>query len=107
MILKLAIKNVPELLLRVFEINGYNYYREKQDHFKPSLNLEGLVPAKERVFNFTQPPQVQHIEEFKLPELYKKSGLFVIEFIGNGTSSRAVIRKGSLALVSRVTPVGH
>lgn len=51
--LKVAVKNVPELLLRVFEINGYNYYREKKDTFKPSLNLEGLVPAQERIFKFT------------------------------------------------------
>ena len=44
-VLKVAVKNVPELLLRVFEINGHNYYREKKTPFKPSLNLEGLVPA--------------------------------------------------------------
>lgn len=42
-----------------------------------------------------------------MPELAKRSGLFVIEFIGNGTSCRAVIRKGSLAVVSRPTATGH
>lgn len=43
--MRLAIKNVPELLLRVFEINTQNYYREKNAAFRSDLNLEGLVPA--------------------------------------------------------------
>lgn len=34
-------------------------------------------------------------------------GLFVIEFIGNGVSSRAVIKKGSLSLIQKPTSFGH
>jgi len=33
--------------------------------------------------------------------------LFIVEFIGNGVSARAVIKKGSLSLVHRSTIAGH
>jgi hypothetical protein len=36
-----------------------------------------------------------------------KRGLFVVEFIGNGKSSRAVVRKGQLRFVERIGVAGH
>jgi hypothetical protein len=36
-----------------------------------------------------------------------KVGLFIVEFIGNGMSSRAVIKKGSLSLIHKPTIAGH
>jgi len=44
---------------------------------------------------------------FDLPELDNKVGLFVIEFISNGYSSRAVIKKGTLSLITKSTIAGH
>jgi hypothetical protein len=32
--------------------------------------------------------------------------MFVIEFIGNGKSSRAIIKKGALTLIKQPTPAG-
>ena len=34
-------------------------------------------------------------------------GLFIIEMLGNGTSARAVIKKGSLSLIHKSTVAGH
>ena len=34
-------------------------------------------------------------------------GLFIVEFIGNGLSARAVIKKGSLSLIHKPTIAGH
>ncbi len=34
-------------------------------------------------------------------------GVFVVEFIGNGKSSRAVIRKGKLYVTDKIGPAGH
>jgi hypothetical protein len=34
-------------------------------------------------------------------------GLFIIEFLGNGCSARAVVKKGSLSLIHRSTVAGH
>lgn len=44
---------------------------------------------------------------FEFPQLDNRVGLFVIEFISNGYSSRAVIKKGSLSLISKSTIAGH
>ncbi len=42
-------------------------------------------------------PLVKRRHEFIFQELSnKKRGVFIIEFIGNGFSSRAVIKKGAL-----------
>ncbi len=49
---RVAVQNVSSLLLRVFEVNTENYYLEKGEPFRADLNLEGLVPAQERVFSF-------------------------------------------------------
>ena len=34
-------------------------------------------------------------------------GLFIVELIGNGHSSRAVIKKGNLSLIHKSTMAGH
>jgi len=38
---------------------------------------------------------------FEFPEIGSKTGLFVIDFISNGYSSRAVIKKGGLSYVTK------
>ena len=43
--LDLRLKNVAQLLVRVFEINTENYYRQHLAAFRSDLNLEGLLPA--------------------------------------------------------------
>ena len=44
--------------------------------------------------------------EFDFPELNKR-GVYVIEFIGNGKSSRALVTKGNLRVLEKVGPAGH
>lgn len=48
-----------------------------------------------------------HAESFSFPSLSDKIGLFIVEFVGNGHSARAVIKKGQLSLVHRSTIAGH
>jgi hypothetical protein len=36
-----------------------------------------------------------------------KVGLFIVEFIGNGMSGRAIIKKGSLSLIHKPGVAGH
>ena len=44
---------------------------------------------------------------FDFPELDNKLGLFVIEFISNGYSSRAIIKKGTLSVIYKQTISGQ
>lgn len=106
-ILKVEIKNVPTLYIKVFEINTENYYRKDLSLFKTDINLDGLVASIEKTMEFKQSPQIKFIEELKFPELKGKSGLFIIELIGNSRSSRAVMKIGILSYLSMPTIKGQ
>jgi len=101
------IKNVPKLFIKVFEINTENYYRKNMSVFKTDINLDGLVASIERIQEYKESPQIKFKEELKFPELKGKAGLYVIELIGNGRSSRAVIKIGTLSVIIRQTVAGQ
>lgn len=42
-----------------------------------------------------------------MPELEKQLGMFIVELEGEGVTSRAIIRKGTIILKNKLTPVGH
>ena len=71
--------------------------------FTSDTNLDGLVANYEKVYDYTKiPPNVRHVEKVELssdPAARTKRCLCVIEFVGNGLTSRAVVQKGNLTLV--------
>lgn len=105
--IQLELKNVPTLYVKVFEINAENYYKSKMNPIRSDINLEGLVSSIERVVDHKEPPQIRYREEIKFPELQGKKGVFIIEFIGNGISARAVIKLGLLSVISVPTVAGQ
>lgn len=105
--LHLELKNVPTLYVKIFEFNSENYYRKNLAPFRTDVNLDGLISTDEKVFEFKEPPQKKFRFEIDFPELDNKIGLFVIEMISNGYSSRAVIKKGSLSLITKSTIAGQ
>ena len=46
--LDLFVKNVPNLLVKVFEVNTLNFYRTRQREVDTDINLDGLVANAER-----------------------------------------------------------
>jgi hypothetical protein len=58
-------------------------------------------------YNYDQPANMHHNESFKFPDLNDKIGLFIIEFVGNGLCARAVVKKGSLQIITKSTIAGH
>lgn len=105
--LGVELKNVPKLFIKVFEINTENYYRKHLAPFKTDINLDGLIASIERTVEFAQPPHLRFQETLNFPQLKGKVGLYVIELIGNGKSSRAVVKIGTLSLVTRNTVAGQ
>ncbi len=103
----IELKNVPTLFIKVFEINTENYYRKNMSPFKTDVNLDGLIASIERTVEYKQAPQILFREELKFPELKNKMGLFVIELIGNGRSSRAILKIGTLSVITRPTVAGQ
>ena len=43
--LTLDIKNVPELVMKVFQFNTETYYKKNLKPFDTSINLQGMVPS--------------------------------------------------------------
>ena len=104
--LDLFVKNVKTLIVKVYEINAANFYRQNQTDVNTDINLDGLVANQEKTYEYPDPPLRRASRHFEFTEL-TKPGVYVIDFIGNGQSSRAVIRKGQLRHLVRTTTAGH
>ena len=72
------------------------------------MNLDGLIATKESTHTFNDNPIVKKLRSFKFEQITQaKRGIFIIEFIGNGISSRAIIKKGRLKLLSEFHHAGQ
>ena len=104
--LDVDVKNVKTLIVKMYEINTITYYRDTQREVDTSINLDGLVANEENSNNYDEVALRRVRRHFDFPTL-KKPGVYVVEFIGNGSSSRALIRKGQLHFLERVGTAGH
>ena len=104
--LQAFVKNVPNLIVKVYEINTLNYYRETGRPLDLALNLDGLVASAERRVAYSDSPERRTLRTFDFPEL-KNRGAYVIELIGNGKSSRALVQKGRLNVLQEATAAGQ
>ena len=104
--LDLYVKNVPNLLVKVFEVNTANYYRAVQREVDTDINLDGLVANSEQTHPSADPPLRRVARSFAFPQL-TRPGVYVIDFIGNGKSSRALVRKGRLRPVVTTGTLGQ
>src|SRR5207244_7240843 len=104
--LELNVKNVPSLIVKVFEVNTGTVYRTKLHEVDTDLNLDGLVANSERVVKYDDSPFRRVTRKFDFPEL-TKPGVYVVDFIGAGKSSRALVRKGHLRPLVATGPAGQ
>lgn len=104
--LDVSLKNVPSLIVKVFEVNTLNYHRENQRDVSTDINLDGMVANDETTHEYKDTSLRRVTRRFEFPKLDKR-GTYVIDFIGNGQSSRALIRKGQLRFLVRTVPVGQ
>src|SRR5262249_46913567 len=102
----LFVKNVRTMLVKVFEVNTKNVYRTTLKEVDTDINLDGLVANSENVQKYDDPPLRRLPRRFELPGL-TKPGIYVIDFIGSGKSSRALIRKGRLRPLVVTGPAGQ
>lgn len=102
----LFVKNVPNLVVKVFELNTQNFYRQNLLEIDTDINLDGLVANEEKAHAYGEPPLRRVARHFDFPTL-TKPGVYVIDFIGNGKSSRVLVRKGKLRHLVRASTAGH
>ena len=76
------LKNVPTLIVKVYEINTTAYYLAKKSQIPKDMCLDGLVAKTETIHNYSEvPPIVKFRRTFTFPELNKR-GVLIIEVIG-------------------------
>jgi len=100
------VKNVKKLVVKVFAVDAFRYHVEKQKEVDATIELDGVVPSFEQAQDLTEPEIRRVRRTFDLPML-TEPGTYVVEFVGGGISSRAVVHKGSLRAVGRLTAAGH
>ena len=105
-VLDFDIKNINTMSVSVFEINTENYYLNKKAAITSLIVVEGLITAWESNFSFNEKPSKRTRRSITLDKIPKRRGVYLIEIMGNGISSRAIIKKGALSLVARPTPKG-
>lgn len=104
--LALDLKNTPNLLIRIYELDLPTYLAGNNSEPEVDIDLDGLVPHHERRIAFAQAPIVQHRESLELPEL-AGPGAWLVDFVSGQVSARALIRKGSLVPFSEYTQAGQ
>ena len=104
--LDIHVKNVDTLIVKVYELNAQNYYRQELQQVSTGIKLDGLVANMERTVKYEEAPLRRAERHFDFPDL-NRPGVFVIDFIGNGKSSRTLVRKGKLDFLVETTTAGH
>jgi hypothetical protein len=104
--LDVDVKNVKSLIVKVYRVNALKYYQQVGEPVPLSLDLDGLVANEQKTHDYTEAPLRRVRRTFEFPQLAGR-GAYVIEFIGSGKRSRALVQKGRLAYVSKLTPAGH
>jgi hypothetical protein len=103
--LEVFVKNVPELQIKVFRINVLAYFLARGNDIDTSVDLDGMVANDERTVRPGAAPIRRTRITIDLPGC-ARPGTYVVELIGNGKSSRALIRKGSLRHIQRTSAAG-
>eukprot|EP00850_Spirogloea_muscicola_P019312 SM000188S03807 [mRNA] locus=s188:53312:63237:- [translate_table: standard] len=97
--LQVILKHVPELTIKVFEINLLNYFTENPEQcvVQPDIDLDGYTPGHEEVRKLkSMSPLVRNEVQLQLHEFQIQRGCVVVDLSGNGAASRAILHKGSL-----------
>lgn len=100
------VKNISELVVRVFEINTSSYYRTNDRPLNTDIDLDGLVAADEQRIKYAQSSVIRHREKIALPSVSGR-GVWIVDLLGGGQRTRAMIRRGELQTTSRQTADGR
>ncbi len=96
--LNIDVKNIDELVIRIYEINTASYYRTNDKQIDTDIDLDGLVATGERKIAYNQAAVIRHRERLQIPEIAGR-GVWIIDLVGKGVRARAMIRRGSIDYV--------
>ncbi|MEQ1853953.1 MAG: hypothetical protein ABMA01_20470, partial [Chthoniobacteraceae bacterium] len=104
--IEIIVKNTPKLIVKIYEMNALNFFLTQKRQLNTDLNLDGLVANSEQTHTFDGGPFKRARQTFKFPALKGKRGAWIVEFIGGGRSSRAMVRVGQWQVIQTTGPSG-
>jgi hypothetical protein len=103
--LEVDLKNVQSLVVKTFRIDAVAYWLARRSEVDTTVDLDGMVASSEQRITSDLPAIRRVRQRIPLPGC-DRPGTYVIELIGNGKSSRALIRKGGLRHTVRLGVAG-
>jgi hypothetical protein len=100
-VLEADVKNAWPLAIRVFRVDVAAGFASGWRSVPFDLELDGLAPRAEEVRTHDHGPLRRTRERFALPAC-DEPGTWIVDLVGNGRASRALLRKGDLRASSRV-----
>lgn len=99
--LSVRLKNIASLVVKVFAVDEVAHFLARGVVVDASIDLDGMVARHERILAFSHDPLREHTLTLELPEC-AAPGTYVIDLMGAGLASRAVVRKGALTVVQHL-----
>jgi hypothetical protein len=99
------VKNIDELVIRIYEINTMSYFRDHDRGVDTDIDLDGLIPTHERKLTFNQPAVRRHREKLSLAEIDGR-GVWIVDLVGKGVRARALVRRGEIHHVDSLSADG-
>jgi hypothetical protein len=97
--LDVFVKNVQTLYVKVYQVNTINFYQKTLQPIDTTINLDGLVPNEEQQVDYKDTSPLRKAKRTFPFDKLKARGVYVIDFIGNGKASRAVVTKDRKSVV--------
>ncbi|HUS63176.1 MAG TPA: hypothetical protein VMZ28_01495, partial [Kofleriaceae bacterium] len=104
--LEVDVKNVPQLVVKVFRIDPVAFFLASRGaEVDTAIDLDGMTASDERTLR-SEAPAIRRVRQrIPLPAC-ARPGTYVVELVGNGRSSRALLRVGALRHTVRVGAAG-
>ena len=102
-------KNIKSINISIYEINTENYYLETKAPLNSLFNIEGIIASNSIDIKIEggENPSKRIRKTIELNQIEKgKRGIFLVEILGKGISSRIIIKRGRLNLITRNTSKG-
>lgn len=100
------VKKVDSLLVKIHEIQTFNYYSTQRAPVDQAVDLDGMIATHERSIKLDANPGRRVRQTLALPEINHR-GVYVVELIGGGVSSRALLHVGQLETITQPTAAGQ
>lgn len=99
------VKNIDELVIRIYEINTASYYRTHDKQIDTDIDLDGLVATHESRITYSQPAVQRHRESLDLDEITGR-GVWIVDLVGKGVRARALVKRGAIEHVDSSSASG-